>query len=481
MSKNRNRKNNVAIKIFGLITVTSLLCVYVDTMLGNGLFQNFVMNFLSGDIIKDEASMVQRESINFENGMDYEAATFGSAFALSTKDGVKYYNEVGDQRWSDTYNMVSPKMVSEGNWIVIGDLSGNSLRVYNNSGFKFEIQGRGTVMQFALNENGYVSLITQENGRFGVYVYNDKGVLVKERVEENIGVYPLCSDISSDNRSFAVSYIDTTDIVPVSRVLFFYINQQDSLEYTDSIFSASVEKVDEVIGKIHYLKGDLLAVISDKSVYGINKDGIEEWALPLGNMVDQCDMHYNEYIVLAMGSERASISNSDDAQIFDKNSVVWIDTNGKIRAEYKSDEPIQHITSHASGVVIGNNNNFYGLSHQGKVAWEYKGTADIYDCIPMLTLRDVMVMTKQEVVILQMDRVGQGVTDPLVKIDGNEIKVEDEYEVDDDYYVNEDSGYTSDNNNEYDNQDEEVEGTDEIVEGMEEVEEVEETEGAEEE
>lgn len=428
MSKtNRVNKKNIQLATVGVIaTVLFIMGIYIDTVHGEGMAKSMIINLFTGESNAKEASMVQSDSISFENGMEYEAVTFGSSFALATKDGVKYYNEVGDQRWSDTYNMVSPKMIYEGNWIVIGDLSGNTLRVYNNTGFKFEIQGKGTILQFALNENGFVSLITQENNRFGVYIYSNQGVLIKERVEENIGVYPLSSDISSDNRSFAVSYIDTTDLVPVARILFFYINQQDSQEYTDSIFSASVQKDDEIIPKINYLKGDVLGVVSDKGVYGINTDGLEQWSFPLGNAVDQCDMSNKDYIVLALGSERASAMINPDATSYDKNTVIWIDTSGRVKGEYTNSEAVGYINSHTSGIVIGNNNNFVGITHNGKISWEYKSTTDIYDFMPMLTIREVMLLTKQEAVILQMDRVGQGIIEPIIRIENTGTIIEED-------------------------------------------------------
>lgn len=433
--KNKRRMTTVIVCLSMFV-----IGVYIDTIYGEGVARQSILNFVSGNAIKNpESSMVQRDAISFENGMEYEAATFGNAFALSTKDGIKYYNQVGDQRWSDTYNMISPKMVSEGNWIAIADLSGNNLRVYNANGLQFEIQAKGNVLQFALNENGFLSLITGQDGRFGVYVYNNKGVLIKERVEENDGLYPVASDISGDNRSFAVSYIDTSNVVPISRILFFYINQQDSQEYTDSIFSASVEKSDELIIKINYMKDDILAAVSDKSVYAIDSDGVESWAFHLANIVSQCDMSNKDYIVLAFGNERASAIVLDDAVAFSKNSVVWLDTTGRVRGQYESTEPIEHITSSASGIVIGNNNNFIGINHSGKASWDYRSTTDIYDCIPMTTLRDVMIIKKQEAVILEMDRIGQGIIEPIVRIDNENSTIikndNDDFEYSEDFFV----------------------------------------------
>lgn len=48
----------------------------------------------------------------------------------------------------------------------------------------------------ALNETGYLSLITKNDSSYRICVYNRKGKLLKERVEESKGIYPLSSDVS---------------------------------------------------------------------------------------------------------------------------------------------------------------------------------------------------------------------------------------------------------------------------------------------
>ncbi len=60
-------------------------------------------------------------------------------------------------------------------------------------------------------------------------------------MEESKGIYPLSPDVSDDSRVFAISYLDTTDISPMGRVLLFYINAEDGENFTDSMFAA-VEK-----------------------------------------------------------------------------------------------------------------------------------------------------------------------------------------------------------------------------------------------
>ncbi len=62
-----------------------------------------------------------------------------------------------------------------------------TVRVYNKEGMVYDLQAEGSPVQFALNETGYLSLITKNDSSYRICVYNRKGKLLKERVEESKG------------------------------------------------------------------------------------------------------------------------------------------------------------------------------------------------------------------------------------------------------------------------------------------------------
>ena len=221
---------------------------------------------------------------------------------------------------------------------------------------------------------------------------------MKVRVEESVGVYPLSSDVSDDNRMFAVSYLDTADITPTARVLSFFINTTDSEEYTDSMFAA-VEKNDEVIPMISYWGNGTLAVVSDKCIYGIGaKDGQEAWKYELENTVDYASFGAPDYVVVALGD---SVANRDGRE---KGTVCWIDASGKETASYESGETVTFLHAAEKGVVIGNGREYSGLTHNGNLSWNYTAMADTSDLIPMERLSRVMVVTQESIEIMDMTK-----------------------------------------------------------------------------
>lgn len=384
-----------------LVCILAVAClvaggIYIDTFYGKGMFQSFLSQMGQKETAQSEET-APAESMAVDISSKATMAVFGKEFLLCTKDGVKYYTSMGDQKWSDTFNMSSPALIQEGEYIAVGDMGGKVVRVYNRNGMLYDLQAEGSPVQFALNESGYLSLITKSGNAYRIRIYNAKGTLLKERVEESSGIYPLSSDISDDSRVFAVSYLDTTDISPVGRVLLFYIKAEDSEDFTDSMFAA-VEKTDEIIPVVSYRKNGVLAAISDKGVYGIGSDGSELWSYPLENTIDQAALGNKEYIVLALGD---SVADKDGRA---KGTVCWLDGSGKEKASFETGESVTYLLSSEKGVVIGNERSYTGVSHSGNESWNYTATADMSDLIPMEKLNRVMAVSKEQVSIYDMTK-----------------------------------------------------------------------------
>lgn len=384
-----------------IVCVLALVClcaggIYIDTFHGNGMFKE-MLNGSEQPKVPETEKEPTVESMAVDISSKAMMAVFEKEFLLCTKDGVKYFATMGDAKWSDTFNMTSPAMVQEGDYVAVGDMGGKTVRVYDRSGMLYDLQAEGSPVQFALNESGYLSLITKNEDTYRIRVYNTKGTLLKERVEESNGVYPLCSDVSDDSKVFAVSYLDTTDIAPVGRVVLFYIDAEKSENHTDSMFAA-VEKTDEIIPVIGYMEKGVLAVVSDANIYGIGGDGGELWNYPLENTIDQAALTMKEYIVLAFGD---SVADKDGRE---KGTVCWLDASGKEKASFESGDSVTYLQAADKGVVIGNARKYLGVSHGGSENWKYVATGDLTDLIPMEKLNKVMVVGKELVSIYDMSK-----------------------------------------------------------------------------
>ena len=401
LEKNLNSNNKVLTVLVCILAVVCLVAggIYIDTFHGQGRFLALIGK--SNRTQEEDTTTVQedtpKESMAVEVSSKATVAAFGKEFLLCTKDGVKYYTSMGAQKWSDTFSMTSPTLVQEGDFVAVGDMGGKTVRVYNKEGMVYDLQAEGSPVQFALNETGYLSLITKNDSSYRICVYNQKGKLLKERVEESKGIYPLSSDVSDDSKVFAVSYLDTTDISPIGRVLLFYINAEDGENFTDSMFAA-VEKTDEIIPVISYRKNGTLAVISDQAVYGVGSDGGELWDYPLENTIDQAALGNKDYIVLALGD---GVANKDGRE---KGTVCWLDNSGNEKGSFASGESVTYLLAAEKGIVVGNERDYTGVTYSGNENWNYTAITDLNDLIPMEKLNRVMTVGKDQIAVYDMKK-----------------------------------------------------------------------------
>lgn len=383
------------------LAVVLVLCigcglVYLDTAYGSGKIRSL---FMKSSVTQNagSASAGVLAEIPLDAGSSASFAVFDEAFLLCTKDGAKYYNSVGDQKWNDTFNMSTPTVIQEGPFMAVGDLGGKNVRVYDESGLLYNVQLEGNLSQFALNENGYLSLLEQKNSGYEVKIYNSKGTLLKGRVEETAGVYPISTDVSDDNKSFAVSYVDTTDVYPIGRVLFFYVNPEDSENYTDSLYASAADKADEIIGAISYRSNGVLAAVSDKGIYGF-RDSEEVWSYPLTNVVEYISFQQKDRVVLTMGDALPGEEGKEEG------TVCWLSANGSEEASFVSGKDITYLSVWKDGIVVGTDHTYTGIRHTGREAWVYQATQDVTDVIPMESFSRVLVVGQDMARILDMDK-----------------------------------------------------------------------------
>lgn len=399
-----SKKYMIIIFLLALIVGGSCGLYYVDTFYGQGKI-NTILSSLQE---KKKEQTVAAEEGTDKNSVSLSSggtlfATKGKRFLMCTKDGVKYMNDMGDQRWNDTFTMSLPELAEEGNYWAVGDLSGKTVKVYNESGPLYTVQTTGNVLYFALNRNGYLGVITKEKEVYSVGIYSNDGSQLAGRQEGESGVYPFSIDISDDNRVFSISYLDTTDIEPLGRVNFFFVNESEGRNFSESMF-ASFEKKDELIPKIFYLDNGNLAVVSDKALYGIGSDGVEKWSIELTNHISYIGLEKKKYIVVAYGS---AISGRNSRKV---GNVSWINGDGKEIADFQAKDTVTALHCNNTGTVIGCGKTYYGLKIGGRAFWEYTATKDMTDVLLMENVNNVLFVTKDNAVILNIDKISQDTT-----------------------------------------------------------------------
>lgn len=338
--------------------------------------------------LPEKEAVAPNDCIPLETDGPSYFAVFGKKILMCTKDGVQFLNSIGDQKWSDTFTMTTPSMIREGNFVAVGDMSGRTITVYNDVGKQYSIQAEGALVWFGLNKNGYLSVISNHDTYYEVMVYDSSGQQMKGRVEESPGVYPLSVDVSDDNTVFAVSYLDISDVTPVTKILFFYVGEVEQGDYTDSMFAAKSEE-GQVIPVISFMKDNVLVAISDTKIDGFNIAGEKIWEIPFTNRVEQVDFENSNYTLISFGE---SLSGKDGIE---PGTVWWINSAGKTTATFEAGGTVDYLKASEELVVIGSHNHFYGVKHNGRVLWECSGQGQVSDILMLDSDTKALYVTTQ--------------------------------------------------------------------------------------
>ena len=299
--------------------------------------------------------------------------------------GAKYFKNADKMIWSDSYTMTAPVAQKDGDYTVIFESEGRTIRLYNSDGLVYSVQTNDPILNLSLNENGYVSVVTSSDTYY-VVVYSASGNMLFQRVEAETGVYPVSCDVSPDGSVAAISYIDTTGIGIESKIGMFYVNSAEGKDYENSMFLA-VEKYDEIVFEIYFTGADSLVAIGDRNVFSLSTKGVEQWAVEMTNQITNVGRCADK-IAIVYGSE---LSDKDGEAV---GTLIYISSKGKVTKGYSIGQGADYMTCSNGGVVIGSGTKYYGINSSGKMVWSLNTHGDVTDIYPTKNINTCIYVTK---------------------------------------------------------------------------------------
>lgn len=350
----------------------------------------------SGNTSKKDSGV---QLMTFESDSHSKFVQCGGGFYYFTNDGVKFYQSAYTQKWNDTYTLSNITTVSSGEYAAVYEMLGRNLRVYSTNGSAYTVQADGLITHCELNPLGYSTVILNCDDGYKVQVYGADGTLLLERFDQDKGVYPVSSALSDDGKVLAVTYVDTSDVSLISRVMLFYTSKDDSRQTDTGDFFAAVEKDDCVIPLIKYNSKGYFMALSDKSVFAVDVSGKEIWSTDLTNKAEKAAVLSGGEIAVSLGDQLAGKDG------YPYGTLLIIGSGGKTQAKFETGQSITYLNADDNGIIIGNGKDFTCLNNQGKVLWTYDATQDISCIIPFDSSgRKVLVVTYDDARIIDMKK-----------------------------------------------------------------------------
>ena len=275
----RSEKKVKKFRLYKFITITVLVLFLLGGLL---LFENEItmenLRYMVKYLDFSSSGAFSEESVIYYNAdaeNDYQV--FRGDLALINPNGVTLFDRRGSAVLTDSYSMSKPTSVCGDKYLVVYDLGGHQVRIYNSFSLLFDKYFDYPVQAVSINTEGSFSIVTsKKNYRSAVFVYNkdfkqiyqwlssDKlatGAYLSDQNELTISaVYTENGDLMSELIELKIGEKKTLSTVKYKGELPLYhrTNERHTVYITDE--SLNIIKKGKNVATHHFDEGSILKV-----------------------------------------------------------------------------------------------------------------------------------------------------------------------------------------------------------------------------
>ena len=155
-------------------------------------------------------------------------AKYADGIIKYSRDGVAYLSKKGEERWNQSYQLKNPFINVNGEALVVGNLGGNDLYVFNKKGLLGEIHTDYPIEKAVVAENGIVCVLLKNGLSPQIVCYDASGNVLIEHVASLTGIgYPIGMALSPKGTMLQVSYFCVVEGVEATRVVYYDFKEGD--------------------------------------------------------------------------------------------------------------------------------------------------------------------------------------------------------------------------------------------------------------
>lgn len=197
--------------------------------------------------------------------LNTQYAEYNGKLLKYSRDGISCVNLKNEAVWSQTYNMQTPILDVCQNSVVVADMQGNEVYIFNEEGLQTQITTLLPIQQVSISSQGVTALLLSDSSTSWIYLYDREGNnLTESQCRLNETGQPLSIGISSDGAKLAVSYLQIQDGTANSCIVFYNFGPVGG-NFVDKIVASKIYE-DTLIPKIKYLGDSICAAVSDRGI-----------------------------------------------------------------------------------------------------------------------------------------------------------------------------------------------------------------------
>lgn len=225
----------------------------------------------------DEADMTASMSVS--EGSFVKFAPFGENMIKYTKDGATYIDASGKNIWTQSYEMKTPIININGDYVIIADQQGNDIYICNTEGCTGVAKTQLPITKAAVSAKGVTAAVVEDSTASYIFYFKkdgeDLGINIKMLLSGD--GYPVDIALSPDGKQIVMSVMYVTNGAMKNKVVFYDFSEIGKNVNNRFVGGFEEEFNDKMVARVRYLNDDTVCAFSDKGLTFISvKDVIPD-------------------------------------------------------------------------------------------------------------------------------------------------------------------------------------------------------------
>lgn len=225
---NKKKVVNTIIIIICILLIISAVVLYTTNEKCREILDRYVF--------RKEVYENNLPTIKIDSNKSISTYAYNKYISVLEENKLKLYNKMGREETALDIEISTPIFEANGEYLGIAEKNGQKLYLVNNKNIVWQKDIEGKISQINVNKNGYVSVIisgTSYKAVIKVFDLNGNELFTYYLSTTNV----IDTDISNDNKYFAIAEANFSGIVPQSTIKVISIeeaknNSADAIKYT---------------------------------------------------------------------------------------------------------------------------------------------------------------------------------------------------------------------------------------------------------
>lgn len=338
--RNHRRKILIAVAVVLVLAVAAFFVVL--KILDNQTYETYTVS----------------SSVNRDDTESAQYTSYADGYVRYSNDGIAYFNSKGTAIWNQTYSMQKPQVKICEDKVAVGDLNGNMIYVFNETGLMGKVDAPLSISQIEVAKQGVVAAVLEDNNANYINLYDTDGTkLYTVKTTLSGDGYPVDISISDDATKLIASYIYVSGESMNTNVVFYNFSDVGQNE-TERVVGGFNHYGNTIVGDVKFLT-DTRAVAVGENVITIYKikeyPGIEH-EIEIDSEIERV-FFSDKYIGLLM-------DNADSGETY---KMVVYNLAGAKQFEKTFNTQYNQIQFDGNSVILNNANTFTVMNMGGKV------------------------------------------------------------------------------------------------------------------